>query len=193
MRLNERSKLAAISIFLTTLVLILAGINIVLSLRLRAVTARHETAPQDRMLAVGTKMPPLIAKDSSGIVNRIPSESLTPTIVYVFTPRCTWCAKNLENLKALARHTQRQYRWIGLSLSSHQLAEYVQRNGIEFPIFSEPSEETIRSYKLGGTPTTIVLAPDGRILRQWIGAYGARSGPELERFFKLKLPGLSPS
>jgi hypothetical protein len=65
-----------------------------------------------------------------------------------------------------------QYRFVGLSLSDTGLTEYVTKNELEFPIYAGLSPETIKSYKLGGTPQTIVISPEGKVLQDWAGAYG---------------------
>ena len=54
-----------------------------------------------------------------------------PTILYIFSPRCLWCASNLENAKALASGTNGRYRFIALSLSDDDCgSENIVRNGL---------------------------------------------------------------
>ena len=44
---------------------------------------------------------------------------------------------------------------------------------------------------LGSTPQTIVIAPDGRVLKNWIGAFGMPVQTQVEEFFDVRLPGLT--
>ncbi len=46
-------------------------------------------------LSVGTTVPPVEVRDSSGRVGSVPySDTTKPTILYVFRPSCMWCQKN---------------------------------------------------------------------------------------------------
>jgi hypothetical protein len=44
-------------------------------------------------------------------------ETNQATVLYVFTPTCIWCARNLNNLKTLLANDSDHYRSIALSLS----------------------------------------------------------------------------
>jgi hypothetical protein len=50
----------------------------------------------------------------------------------------------------------------------------------------------IRMLGFRSTPQTIVIAPDGRVLKNWRGVYAQRSQPDVEAFFGVRLPGLTP-
>jgi hypothetical protein len=67
-----------------------------------------------------------------------------------------------------------------------------RRRGLDFPVYYEPSLATYKSYKLGGTPHTIVISPDGKVMNDWAGAYNAELRPEVEGFFGVSLPGIKP-
>jgi hypothetical protein len=70
------------------------------------------------------------------------------------------------------------------------LTEYVAKNELKFPIYARLSPETLKTYKLGGTPQTIVVSPDGRVLKDWVGAYAGDQKSQVEAFFHVSLPGL---
>ena len=53
------------------------------------------------------------------------------------------------------------------------------------------NEGTLQSLGLGNTPQTIVVSPEGEILKVWMGAYLEEMQPEVEAFFGLNLPGLT--
>ena len=96
----------------------------------------------------------------------------------------------MDNFKTLLEKEGGHYRFIGLSLSEETLAEYVAKNELTIPVYCGLSQETIKTYKLGGTPQTIVVSQDGRVLQDWAGAYVGRQKDEIEAYFHVKLAGL---
>jgi hypothetical protein len=48
----------------------------------------------------------------------------------------------------------------------------------------------MREYKLGGTPQTIVVSPQGQVTRIWSGAFAEDLQREVEDYFSVKLPGI---
>ncbi|MGE0887721.1 MAG: hypothetical protein AB7P14_29725 [Blastocatellales bacterium] len=57
-------------------------------------------------------------------------------------------------------------------------------------IYKQPTEEAIEQLGLGSTPQTIVISPEGKVLKNWVGAYGS-SKPEIEAYFGVQLPGIT--
>jgi hypothetical protein len=64
-------------------------------------------------------------------------------------------------------------------------------NHFTFPVYANPTPETVRALGLGSTPQTILISPEGEVLKSWAGAYVGRVRPEVEVFFGVNLPGLS--
>jgi hypothetical protein len=140
-------------------------------------------------LKIGTSVPALDAKELNGNGVRINyADTDRPTFIYVFTPQCGWCARNLENIKALTAGIHDRYRVIGLSLSSADLPEYLDRNQFIFPVYTEPSSESKANYKLGATPATILVSPKGTVLKIWNGMYDGDVKKDLEEYFQFRLP-----
>ncbi len=46
---------------------------------------------------------------------------------------------------------------------------------------------------LGPTPQTIVISPQGKVLKSWVGAYHDKTQREVETEFGVLLPGLPQS
>jgi AhpC/TSA family len=113
-----------------------------------------------------------------------------PTLVYVFTPSCPWCKRNLPNITALSAARQSDYRFIGLSLSTSGLQEYVAANHIAFPVYSYPFANEQKLFSVGGTPATLLVSPDGSLRQLWLGAYSGDTQKKVEEVFRLKLPGI---
>ena len=146
----------------------------------------------ERLLKPGTAVPPFQAVDPKGQPQTVGYDQGggKQTVLYIFTPPCHWCERNLDNLKELVTRKGDEYRIIGLSLSKDGLPEYVAKNELTMPIYTGLSEETRKTYKLGSTPETIVVSPDGRVLRSWMGAYTGDQKSQVEEFFHIVLPGI---
>jgi hypothetical protein len=80
------------------------------------------------------------------------------------------------------------YRFLGLSLSSEGLAEHAP--SLPFPVYANPSADTIRQYRLGATPQTIVVSPSGQVIASWRGAYVGPTKEAVEKYFDATLPGV---
>ena len=124
------------------------------------------------------------------------SKQTSATVIYVFSPSCSWSDRNLENIRFLAESQSKHYNFIGVSLSPNQLSEYLVKANLPFPVFHSPSLSMSTTFRMGRTPQTIVVSPAGRVIDSWFGAYGDVFGKatqtEVETFFKVRLPGLDP-
>ena len=58
---------------------------------------------------------------------------------------------------------------------------------MDFSIYT-PSESTVTKYGLGATPTTILISREGKILREWSGAYVGSTKTAIEGYFRVRLP-----
>jgi peroxiredoxin len=151
----------------------------------------REAPPPVSPIQRGDAMPAFEGKDLAGqrLTLRY-NDTKVPTVLYVFRPSCVWCSRNLRNVNALVQSNSR-FRFIGVCLEKVGLDDYLHQNPLGFPVVVDPSEQTLQAYRLGGTPQTVVISPEGRVLENWLGAYGD-SQQDVERFFGLKLPGLVP-
>jgi len=122
------------------------------------------------------------------------TETTVPTVIYVFSVSCHWCDLNAENIGFLVGNLKNKYRFIGVSLDrdNGELWKYLSSNDLQFPVYHSPSVTTWSKNKLGGTPQTIVVSPEGRILDDWSGAYTGATRAQIESFFNISLPGLKP-
>jgi hypothetical protein len=96
----------------------------------------------------------------------------------------------VNNFKTLLDKGSSQYRFIGLSLSKEGLAMYVRTNDLKLPVYLDLSLETLETYKLGSTPQTIVISPEGKVLQNWMGAHAGDQKAQIEALFHVNLPGL---
>jgi peroxiredoxin len=169
------------------------SVNVVLAVgmaRLAKSTPAPNAAGLRRTVPIGTVLPPLHAQRLNAAREIVRYESSDrPILLYVFTPSCQWCARNLANIHAVVTSATDRYRVIGLSLDP-AVKDYVDEVGFNFPVYVGPSPEVIEAYGLGSTPHTLVIAPSGKLLKSWIGAFTGSQADDIEAFFGVRLPGL---
>ncbi len=178
-------------------------LNVLLARRVRALAQAVTAAAAGGVaraapLAVGAVVPPITATGLDGARTTIaydPKQDGRLTVLYVFTPQCVWCARNLDNLKALltAKQGAPDVRFVGLSLAPDSVGAYVAQQGLTplLPVVvTRLSAATMTAYHFGGTPETLVISPAGRVVKNWSGAWTAKRQAEIEAFFHVRLPGL---
>lgn len=180
-------------VFTTVAIILLIGstvLNVLLSQKIRYLTNTLREIESQGRLEEGEAAPSFEVKDLTGksIVLSY-SDSPLPTVLYVFTPQCRWCTENLANIKTLANETRGKYRLIGLSLNKDELNSYVEKNKFDFPIYTEISSAVESAYKFGSTPQTLVISPEGKVIKNWVGVYTGEVASEVESYFKVSLPG----
>ncbi len=186
---RRSSRAVLLAIFVALLVSV--TLNVLLAHRVRSLTYARSASMAEYQLKVGTAVPPVAVKRLGGQQEVISYQGVKQsTVLYVFTPPCSWCARNMDNFKTLLGKESGEYRFIGLSLSEDTLAEYVAKNDLELPVYSGLSMDTKAAYKLSSTPQTIVVSPEGRVLQNWMGAYVGDQKSQVEAFFHVSLPGL---
>lgn len=175
-------------------VLLLASVvlNLMLARKVKSLNETIALVKSEQLLQEGALVPPIIANDVDGsaVVVRFDSVSV-PTVLYVFTPPCGWCTRNLGPIKALEDKLKGRYRVLGLSLSSDGLPKYISETGLSFPVYADMPIETRSIYRLGGTPDTIVVSNDGKVIKHWQGAYVGPTKHEVESYFSVTLPPIS--
>jgi hypothetical protein len=146
--------------------------------------------PQVGLLPSGFAFDPIQVRDLAGKAHSIQFDkpNSKPMVLYILRPDCVWCQRNSQNIAMLASHLKSKYDFIGLSLASEGLEEFIRREDIRFPVYSDiPSSALIR-YRLGGTPETIVVY-QGKVVKSWAGAYIQDPiKSDVEEFFSVRLP-----
>jgi len=143
------------------------------------------------VLKVGQRLPVLSVQDLGGRTVTIDwAADKRPALVYIFRESCSWCARNVANIRALSEAPNLEYRVIGLSLSDEGLGAYVRTNGFSFPVYKNVRLGDGGSFNADGTPETLVISPGGTITQRWLGAYAGSLKRDTERTIGVKLPGL---
>jgi hypothetical protein len=139
--------------------------------------------------AIGAALPVLDAQRFNGAREELKfGIDGRPTLIYVFSPSCAWCAKNLGNLKTLLSAVTNSHHVVALSLEP-EVQDYIQKTGLSVPVYVNPSEKMFGPYGLGPTPLTLVVGPDGKVIKSWVGAYSGDVKKDVESYFQVKLPG----
>ncbi len=74
-------------------------------------------------------------------------------------------------------------------MNGQDLSEYLQKEKLTMPVFTDVKAEVRNAYHMGGTPETIVISPDSKVMGVWYGAYEQGVREEIEKFLRIKLPG----
>jgi peroxiredoxin len=188
MPMNESLRKSA----MIALLILSACINIALAHKVKSQQMIISDIKTDNRLRAGAIVSAIEGKNPEGELIKVDFAGKNkPTIVYVFTPGCAWCKRNLNNMKMLRQKTAAEYEFIGVSLAANGVAEYVKQHSIDYPVITDISPALRSEYKMGGTPTTLLISNDSRVLKVWTGAYDGALLSEIDRYFNLKLPGLS--
>jgi hypothetical protein len=165
------------------------AINLCLAQQMRATERSLAVLAAGAYLHVGDQASSLDLLDGQQPIRIDYSEVSVPTLLYLMLPTCGYCKVNLPNMKALLAQAEGRYRMLIVSAVATGVEEYRVSNEISVPI-PTVSPQTQRDLKLGGTPSTILISPDGKVLGVWHGAYTSNQEAEIENKLGVTLPGL---
>lgn len=176
--------------FLILLLLFMVIANVALLRKVSSQEATILALKGGLSLKVGDHVPPIQGARPTGELATLDySQSQMPIVLYVFTPQCPWCKKNIDNLHALAANSGKAYRLIGIALNDKDLIPYIQKEDLGFPVFTHLDANTIRSYHFSETPDTIVISTKGQVLKIWRGAYQANTKEDIAKYLGMSFPG----
>ena len=169
---------------LAVLLCVSVCINIVLTNRLRALKG---TPP-----STGQVLPPIEALGLDGSRQVISyANSGTPTVLYVFSPACPWCKRNVSNLRMLVGSIGKRYRVVALSLDDKGLQSDVAQLALSIPVYHSPAASAKRKYGFRVTPETWVIGSSGKVTKHWAGAWMDTNQRDIEQYFGITLPGVA--
>jgi hypothetical protein len=174
------------AIFFWMLLAASVALNLMQSQRLHSASEGRERLPR-----IGVVVQPIDARTADAQLAHIAYASeRVPTILYYFSPRCGWCERNWDSVAALQRATGGRYRFVAVTTAGE--AERRERAaGLPVPTYWRLSDDDRRAYQLSGTPHTLVISTEGRVINSWPGAYIGGTKTKLERYFQVSLPGVS--
>lgn len=168
------------------LLIISLGFNLWLTKRSAELNQNIATIKSERTLALGAYVSPFSARTTDGILESINYSNVSiPTLLYVFEPGCSGCERNWQNIKYLATAGKEKCRVIGLSLTPdiNGLKEYVAKNELPFPVYCELPFVVTNKFRMGPTPHTILISPDGKVIKNWIGSFEGNYKKDIEQYF----------
>jgi len=165
--------------------------NIGLSRKVISLESTIQYLKNEHRLQINASVPPLVGKGLDGKpATLVYNDTRLPTMLYVFSPSCVWCARNRANFDAVRNAAAGRYRIVGVSTVKAGLSDYVAKEHLSFPVLTDISAESNSKYMFGGTPQTIIISPAGRVLHTWIGAYNGTLRDDIEKLMAIRLPGL---
>lgn len=111
-----------------------------------------------------------------------------PSVLYVFTPQCSWCRHNAEKVSLLQKAVAAKgYDFLYLSLSSQEVKDFAARYHHDNNVVVDVDPSVVLALRLGKTPHTLVIGPDGTVNKQWVGAFTDNTLREIETYFGITL------
>jgi hypothetical protein len=170
------------------------GLNVLLAAKVKSSADKLSSARVQGRLPAGTQVSTISVERTDGQPVTIRyADSTLPTVLYVMRPDCGWCKRNSANLKALADGAAGRYRLYVLSIDAKGVEEYAREYATPVPVLVKVSEATMKEYMLGGTPQTVIVAPTGKVLKNWGGAYGETISREIRETLGVTMPGIQPA
>jgi hypothetical protein len=177
--------------------------NLWLGLRLLRLTDTVTELTARPALETGASVPELDLMTANGSSFHLRySDTQLPTILYVLSPTCKWCARNEESIRRLATATAGRGRFVGVSILTRtpgpipsasksvdpQPPPFILTRTPPFPLYVGLSDIAAKQLRLRSTPTTIVVSPAGQVLAVWEGAYAGNTQLAVQRYFSVDLP-----
>lgn len=171
--------------------LVSVTVNVLLTVQLQRV--RAASRPRPPAVPAGVLAPVVLTAHTGARSVLGYGGGKVPVLFYWFSPSCGWCGRNLPNFEALAAQSGGKYRFVPVSTASAgDLAAYAQAHHLDFPLYSV-SPDSAAQYGFRGTPTTLLVSPQGVAIEHWVGAYTGRALVNLEKVLGVNLPGVARS
>lgn len=184
-------KFDAYTLCLAVLLCISLGVNIFQSRKIREFQAETEAKLQKRSVQPGTMVPAIAATAVKGAATVIRySDSQLPTVLYMFAPKCSWCQRNRAAVLSLGEQLKDKARVIGVSVATMGTDEYIEQHPLGFPAVKDVAADAHEAFKMGSTPQTVVVSPEGKVLKSWVGAYMGNTKRDVESYFDIRLPAV---
>jgi len=148
------------------------------------------------VLPPGKSVPALSGLDSEGrqLVFDYGSDQ-RKTLLFVFSPRCPYCTKNMPNWNALTLGLdEKEFRVVAVSTVPEGVKEYVEKNGFKnVPVITTPDPKDKVAYEMNVTPQTVLIGADGTVEKVWTGLIQGAEREDIEKLFGVSLPAPPPA
>jgi hypothetical protein len=180
---KEAATVFSIAVLITSL-----SLNVVLGWRLK-----NAPGPPVQMAGIqkGDFLPSLPVISLSGAKEQLRLDQAS--LLYVFSPACSWCRADYSNVIALSNATKARLSFVGITKDDIGITGYLRQhpfpgNVLKLDLSRVPKPIAV---KFGITPQTILLGAGGIVERSWVGALMDDRKRDIEHFFGVVLPGPS--
>src|SRR5215213_1144478 len=176
----------------------LVALNVGLVVQNRTLKAAAGNGGGGRALVLppGKSVPALSGLDSEGrqLVFDYGSDQ-RKTLLFVFSPRCPYCTKNMPNWNALTLGLdEKEFRVVAVSTVPEGVKEYVEKNGFKnVPVITTPDPKDKVAYEMNVTPQTVLIGADGTVEKVWTGLIQGAEREDIEKLFGVSLPAPPPA
>ena len=144
----------------------------------RGLAAARQNSPD---VEVGSSLQPIVGISPGGAQMAVASGTdERPVVLYVFSPSCAWCNRNLDSIEALYHSVRGRFDFVGILLGA-------VTPGYRAP-YAFPVVRPIGTMPFRATPQTLVVGSNSLVLRSWTGAYVGANRSEIEAYFSTTLP-----
>jgi hypothetical protein len=188
--------LSGFATVLSVLLVLSVSLNLVLAQRLRAATAPRASATS-RALKVGQVVGTLAGETRRGAspalhavlqAQRYDPRGDRGTLLYFSSAKCKWSQQNLATFTDLARRVRDHYRVVAVDMTPGLKNEPSHLDDVpDALVLRNLSSDSLQTYRISGTPETIVISPQSKIDRVWVGAYGPQNAAEVSQYFHVVL------
>lgn len=112
-------------------------------------------------------------------------------LIYMFSPTCKWCDRNLVCIQDLVQQIAPQYQVIGLVQSPDGVAQYLTRHPLPFQVMVDDDLYDTRALDLQGTPQTVLLV-EGKVVHNWPGAYTGKVKESIQHALGVSIADMTP-
>lgn len=160
------------------------GANLWLSHRLRS--AERAILKSSR-LSPGELVPVFDAKLENGQTIHLGWEGRRKTLLYYFDPDCLWCMRNAEAFGTLIGQLGASIEVYSYTSSLRGVEEFKRQARHTAKVLTDDREDLRRLLRLRGTPQTLVIDANGRVLKNWEGVYRGSNRVEIQEYFHVRI------
>ena len=150
-----------------------------------------ETNLRSSVLKPGSTVPALAGMDLDGKDFTLDyGKDPRKAVMFIFSPRCGICTKNMPNWKAISQDLDRNsYRIVAVSIVAEGVKKYINQQKLtNVPVIAEVDPKSRVSYEMNVTPITLLIDSKGKVEKVWVGQLVAAEQAEVEQALSLKLP-----
>ena len=119
-----------------------------------------------------TLAPAFSLKDGQGKIVHLSDFRGRPVLLDFWATWCDSCRQSIPLYENIQRkHAKQGLAVIGICEGGHveAIRRFALRRKISYPVLLDSADEAEQAYDIYSIPTTILVGPDGRILKRWDG------------------------